>query len=198
MCHLYAHWYVIKNKPLPRRETAHILWSCICDNHQCHYHYLRGIYKEKEKLVNHTTCSCIHFATSNKYYSFEQIFFVRKFAYLLIYIALSGFVITTIANLLHRRDIAILSVSSSCIALLTGGILLLLSRKTTSGEISRTNNKPSASIGAIGYSAIIIFIIGLVFKILHYSGGELLILLAYISGLLFLIIKIVRIISKKI
>ena len=124
---------------------------------------------------------------------------MKKFTYILIYIALFGFIITTVANLLHRRDIAILLICIACLSLITGGIILLFSRiNRTSGIINEANKKSSRSLEVIAYSAIIIFITGLLFKILHYSGGELLILLSYITGLLFLIIKIIRIISKKI
>ena len=170
---------------------------------------------------------------------------VKKIGYILIYIAVAGFFITAIANLLHSHYLGFLFIIISVIFLVVGGIVLLFNnisspnastekmpaKKSTGtifrfftivlvstglvmivldmrpagialfvvglnlsvlGSIYRINRRNKKN-GAITYSpfslrlisvAIVLITAGLIFKIQHYSGGEIMLITGLVLSLI--------------
>ena len=106
---------------------------------------------------------------------------------------MAGFITTVIANLFHRPGIATLLLIISCLSLIIGCIIALYSKLSSTISYSIDERFSIRKVpNAFYYLAGICIISGLLFKKLHFSGGELLLLIAYISSLCGIFINFIK------
>ena len=120
---------------------------------------------------------------------------MRKISAILIYTAIIGFIVTAIANVLHRRDIGAVTMVASCTALLAGALTAILVTGKKAADNSIKSSGQAQQI--IAYVGVIIFVTGILLKKNHINGSEFLIIGGLILVLVFAVIILIQLITNK-